>query len=500
MSGPSVSPDKWMDFIKAPLNPCSIETLPEPVVLSNGSLIWPVMMACYQLEGNENEQQQRVGQLNLYKVQVPDVSSNKPTLPLSFGEPDIIMYPPQSAHTNGKPQQETTGILDGKWAPMPSRSDCKEKSWAFATAHSSGEIRVHGFHVPDKDDEVDFPPLDSDPLYNITQLGSSQETAKLENGAGDDDALCLSLNWDAHPENKGGDPLQTNRIVSSYSNGTVAIHDIVYLNGTASVIESDSWQAHSMFSSPAEVWSVCFSDKCFDSKAVISCGDDGSCKVWDIRATNRPAQVLKHFDAGITCVAPHPRHDHLLAVGSYDETLCIYDTRYFRPLCRTPKIGGGIWRIKWHPYTNRRLLVAAMHGGAQAINVKGFESYLSESNGYVLLRTDRLLMILPFTVKTNRLIVFVYHRGHFDDIEYPINTKSSPLRGPFPALSPSSSSLSSSANMHCKVTKEFQEHESMCYGADWLVYRHPKHDDSYFEAAVSCSFYDKSTYLWDSVF
>jgi len=93
-------------------------------------------------------------------------------------------------------------------------------------------------------------------------------------------------------------------------------------------------------------------------------------------------------------------------------------------------------------------------------------------------------------------------------------------------------------NMACQTTKSFTEHESMAYGADWLVCPHPT-QNGYFEAAVryvaskhasgvniflslsffglhtqnahrflidflmlpySCSFYDRAVYLWDSVF
>jgi hypothetical protein len=87
-----------------------------------------------------------------------------------------------------------------------------------------------------------------------------------------------------------------------------------------------------------------------------------------------------------------------------------------------------------------------------------------------------------------------------DEQGFPITGRPVSMTGPFPALAPSSSSLSSASNMYGKVTKEFREHQSMCYGADWLVQRHPKHKDSYFEAAASCSFYDKAAYIWDSVF
>lgn len=88
-------------------------------------------------------------------------------------------------------------------------------------------------------------------------------------------------------------------------------------------------------------------------------------------------------------------------------------------------------------------------------------------------------------------------------------------------------------DMTVNCTKKFTEHESMTYGADWLVCPHPT-QNGYFEAAArfdfettdmlhyefciriaasltpllsfrilsrcSCSFYDRSVFLWDSVF
>jgi hypothetical protein len=495
MEGPSVVPDKWMDFIKAPLNPCSIETIPEPVALADGSQVWPLMMACYELDEDETGQkQQRRGQLNLHMVNVPDMSSEKPAFPLSFGEPQVVLRPKQKDRPNSP--DDSTGILDGHWTPMPARGGVRERNWAFATAHSSGEIRIQALHVPTTtlDDESEVDHRQSTPLYQIKHAGKSSGPQLT---ASESVPLCLSLNWDANDGES-----QHTRIASSYSNGSVAINDVVYKNGTASLIESDSWQAHSMFKSPAEVWSVCFASQCFDAKAIISCGDEGTCKVWDIRATSRPAQTLKHFDAGITCVSPHPRQEHMLAVGSYDETMCLYDTRYFRPLFQTKKLGGGIWRIQWHPINNRRLLAAVMHGGARVINVKGFESYQRSSVWYVYAAELALHMLTfdPCPSASYILLLLLSPSATADDEFLPITPYLSFGGGSPPELSPSSSSLSTASNMHCKVTKEFREHGSMCYGTDWLVMRHPEHRQSYFEAVASCSFYDRAAYLWDSVY
>jgi diphthamide biosynthesis protein 7 len=211
--------------------------------------------------------------------------------------------------------------------------------------------------------------------------------------------------------------------VSSYSNGKVAIHDVVTQGDeTVQVVEKTSWVAHSLFgNTPTEVWSACFAS--FDN-VVLSGGDDAKLKLWDVRSTTRPMQVLQHFEAGVTCISTNPKNFNICAVGSYDETLALYDVRKASvPLLHSKPLGGGIWRIKWHPHDPNRLLLAAMHGGCRVVEVR-------EDNEFV-------------------------------------------------------------------VTKEFTKHESMAYGADWLV-SHCEHDEDLVEAAASCSFYDRAVYLWDT--
>lgn len=75
------------------------------------------------------------------------------------------------------------------------------------------------------------------------------------------------------------------------------------------------------------------------------------------------------FDAGVTSIQSHPHIEHLLAVGSYDDTVRLFDTR--KPLVPLTKanVGGGAWRVKWHPSADRKgdLLVACMHDGFKVV-------------------------------------------------------------------------------------------------------------------------------------
>lgn len=434
----------YMDSLKAPLHPCSLETIQEPVKLADGSSVWPMMLACYQLQENGTTRQ---GHLSLYTVPVPDIQgSNESSMPLQFGDPHVVLDSEQSS-----------GILDGKWLADAASAGTETtntagdavKSWPYATAHSTGEIRMHALQVPQKTD--DLPRLESDPLYMVAKLGESTLPDR-----GDSDSavapLCLALNWDttqaattAATENTTCTDPTMRQIVSTYSNGRVAIHDVAFSSSgqEVQIMERDSWQAHNIFTCPAEVWSATFAHD-GNKNLILSCGDEGSLKFWDVRTTSRPMQVLKDcFEAGVTCASHHPRREHLVACGSYDETVALFDVRYLSqtPICHSEPLGGGIWRIKWHPVADDRLLVGAMHGGCRVLRIQGWDAAVAEE----------------------------------DD------------------------SVTEDSQVGFKVTKKFTEHESMAYGADWLVCRHPT-QNGYFEAAASCSFYDRAVYMWDTVF
>lgn len=127
----------------------------------------------------------------------------------------------------------------------------------------------------------------------------------------------------------------------------------------------------------------------------------------------------------------------MFAVGSYDEFVRMYDIRKMdRPLAKVA-VGGGVWRIKWHPSCwddeqpggccGGKLLVAAMHGGCRVIDIPALDARRSD--------------------------------GDADDVE---------------------------------VLSVFTAHESMAYGADWICFGRSVHD-----AVASCSFYDRKAFIWD---
>ena len=385
-----------MDHLKIPLNPCSVESLPEPVETNDNKKFWPVIVSCYELQSDGT----RAGHMVLFCVQVPDL----PTDRLEFGPPHTIV------------EKGNSGILDGKWFPKQSKG---RKEWWFATARSSGEIVIQTFQLDDDPNSTCL--YKTSPLETRARL---QSVSVSESGSDETTpVLCLALNWDT---SSASDTFTS--IVSSYSNGMVAVHDVRRCdkNGSPILVERNSWYAHKLFGdTPAEVWSCCFAAQ---GKIVISGGDDGKAKFWDIGATTRPMQILQDFEAGVTVISPHPRKEHLVVIGSYDETIAIYDVRYTSQslIKRSEPLGGGIWRMQWHPIDDDKILVAAMHGGCRVV-----------------------------------------HLNWSDD------------------------------NLSFNVMKEFTEHESMAYGADWLVHNQPGNDYS-LEVAASCSFYDRAAFLWNA--
>jgi diphthine methyl ester acylhydrolase len=90
------------------------------------------------------------------------------------------------------------------------------------------------------------------------------------------------------------------------------------------------------------------------------------------------------FDAGVTCIQSHPKIEHLMVVGSCDNAVRLFDARKpLTPLIQTD-VGGGAWRVKWHPSPSRvhDLLVAAMHDGFKIVSFR-FRDFGSISGSVV---------------------------------------------------------------------------------------------------------------------
>lgn len=113
----------------------------------------------------------------------------------------------------------------------------------------------------------------------------------------------------------------------------------------------------------------------------------------------------------------------MFAVGSYDEYVRLYDCRMLNNPVWKVHVGGGVWRIKWHPkcddnISGSKILIAAMHGGCRVIQCNDSKP---------------------------------------------------------------------------DILSSFSEHESMAYGIDWICFGQKNNAN---EAAASCSFYDRQSFIW----
>ena len=144
------------------------------------------------------------------------------------------------------------------------------------------------------------------------------------------------------------------------------------------------WDAHSLRGVPMEVWCaapIAHAAAC--SSVLWSGGDDGLLKGWDLRASpgegsSAPLFTSRAHTAGVTCIAPLGPGSPLVATGSYDQVLRLWDCRAMggEPLAQLT-LPGGVWRIKWQ---GEGLLAAAcMHGGASVVRYSSSSSSSGEA-------------------------------------------------------------------------------------------------------------------------
>ncbi|CAI5732929.1 unnamed protein product [Hyaloperonospora brassicae] len=213
-------------------------------------------------------------------------------------------------------------------------------------------------------------------LYELTQSGDEQ--ALRHSGLatdGDADSMCLSLDW-----NNRVHPSAQPSICASHSNGYVSVWNVA----TQDIVQQAKWRAHDLYGSPIEAWIAAFN--CHDPNLLLSGADDAILKGWDLRAGSA-APTFKNtlqYSMGVCSIQFHPHDQWLVAVGSYDEQVAVWDHRNMtRPLSAFGA-GGGVWRLKWHPAASRKelLLAACMHNGFQVLELGPNKSSLRLAASY----------------------------------------------------------------------------------------------------------------------
>mmetsp|Transcript_38779 Transcript_38779/g.46743 ORF Transcript_38779/g.46743 Transcript_38779/m.46743 type:complete len:410 (-) Transcript_38779:87-1316(-) len=377
----------WLDVANTGMNACSVESLS----ISSGK--HTIAVGCYNL--NEGSQ---------------DKSSSLPETATRNGQ--VLLYHVSDEHLELNKINRTVldceggGILDMKWITK------NYEEIFLACACSNGSIQLYSYSSSDDNES---------PLITIGHT----DPPLVENSS--TDTICTSISQNN----------SRNMIAGSYTNGTVAVFDSSTLQYIRVIENAHSYGPRM----PAEVWTCCVSPETPD--LIISGGDDCTMKGWDLRNNNnKPVFKVgsaEYENGGVTSLSFSHLKDqkNQFLSGSYDECLRLWDIRNVsKPLLRQKiNVGGGIWRIKYHPAVENTALVGAMHGGCCVVNFGDVK------------------------------------RNDFSDCNI---------------------------RAEMDITCTFTEHKSMAYGADWLQNTANTKCERESMIAASCSFYDQKIFLWNT--
>ncbi|EIN13740.1 WD40 repeat-like protein [Punctularia strigosozonata HHB-11173 SS5] len=190
------------------------------------------------------------------------------------------------------------------------------------------------------------------------------------------DVLCLSLDWSNRRT-----PSSMGNLIVSLSNGELAL---VLPDAENCMTVAETWHAHEH-----EPWIAAWNY--WDTNMIFSGGDDLTMRAWDIRqGFQQSIWINKRFDAGVTTIQSHPDLEHLIAVGSYDDKVQLFDVRKPLRALTEVNVGGGAWRVKWHPAPTRKhdLLVACMHDGFKVVRFIGDGDINTDATYEIIKRFD----------------------------------------------------------------------------------------------------------------
>ncbi|ORX56608.1 WD40 repeat-like protein [Piromyces finnis] len=179
-------------------------------------------------------------------------------------------------------------------------------------------------------------------VYKLVSNGKSYDFEKVANTDNTTNELCCSLDWSNRISN-------TNNIVVSRSNGYISLYNF----NNSEISQLEHWKGHDF-----EAWCAAFDQ--WNTNVIYSGADDCLFKGWDTRiGTSTPTFVNKKHEAGVCTIQVNPHNENIMATGSYDSYLNIWDKRNMvKPLIHHCT-EGGVWKVKWHPKLEKKSYIAS---------------------------------------------------------------------------------------------------------------------------------------------
>ncbi|XP_054515259.1 diphthine methyltransferase isoform X4 [Pan troglodytes] len=364
-------------------------------------------------------------------------------------------------------RKDTSAILDMKWCHIPVAGHA-----LLGLADASGSIQ----------------------LLRLVESEKSHVLEPLSSLALEEQCLALSLDWSTGKTGRAGD--QPLKIISSDSTGQL---HLLMVNETRPRLQKvASWQAHQF-----EAWIAAFNY--WHTEIVYSGGDDGLLRGWDTRVPGKFLFTSKRHTMGVCSIQSSPHREHILATGSYDEHILLWDTRNMKqPLADTP-VQGGVWRIKWHPFHHHLLLAACMHSGFKILNC---QKAMEERQEVTVLTSHTLPDSLVYGADWSWLLFRSLQRAPSWSFPSNLGTKTADLKGASELPTPCHECIEhNDGEGHARPQSGMKPlTEGMRKNGTWLQATaattrdcgvNPEEADSAFSLLATCSFYDHALHLWE---
>ncbi|XP_014971712.3 diphthine methyltransferase isoform X4 [Macaca mulatta] len=365
-------------------------------------------------------------------------------------------------------RKDTSAILDMKWCHIPVAGHA-----LLGLADASGSIQL---------------------LRLVESEEKSHVLEPLSSLALEEQCLALSLDWSTGKTGRARD--QPLKIISSDSTGQL---HLLMVNETGPKLQKvASWQAHQF-----EAWIAAFDY--WHTEIVYSGGDDGLLRGWDTRVPGKFLFTSKRHTMGVCSIQSSPHWEHVLATGSYDEHILLWDTRNMKqPLADTP-VQGGVWRIKWHPFHHHLLLAACMHSGFKILNC---QKAVEEKQEATVLASHTLPNSLVYGADWSWLRFRSLQRAPSWSFPSNLGTKTADLKGAGELPTPCHECTENSDGAgHARPQSRMKPlTERMRKSGTWLQATaattrdcgvNPEEADSTFSLLATCSFYDHALHLWE---